>query len=200
MVNCNLHGRIANDEIAPERIALYSSSQDDPIGIAYNGVVLNYIPSVGCGDEADTVVAALSRIAIATKPVPTEPVTACAGAQSYAPAGVGRLSITHRDIVLEETVRSTVDEDAGEAIRGCGDAGDGDAAAVEEADTEAPELLHYASPSNDDAALSIDINPIFERGCPWTIAAGLRIGKAGDGEAIQVQRHGRRTYDNAGCA
>jgi hypothetical protein len=78
VVHGYLHRRIANDEVSPEDVPLDSRSQEDPVHIPNDGVVLDHVAGVGGSNKTDAEVVRLDQIAISTEPVPTEPVATSA--------------------------------------------------------------------------------------------------------------------------
>ena len=98
MVHGYLHRRVANDEVSADDVSLDSRSQKDTVRIPNNGVLLDHVPGVVGSNQTDAEVVPLSRIAISTEPVPTEPVAAGAALQSYAATGIGSISISHGNV------------------------------------------------------------------------------------------------------
>lgn len=97
----HLYGSIPSDDVAPNEVPLHTGSQEDPVGIAGHDVVDDDIVVGPRSDETDAEVVSLHHITISTQPVRTEPVTACAAAQSYASARVGRIAVPHGDVSFQ---------------------------------------------------------------------------------------------------
>lgn len=91
----HLHGRVANDDIAADRVSLNAHCQKDTIRIPNDRVLLDHVARICRSYETDTEVVALGRKSIPTEPVPTEPVTACAASQSYTATWIYDASVSH---------------------------------------------------------------------------------------------------------
>ena len=115
-----MHRRVADDEVSADDVSLDCRIHKETVRIPGDRVVLNSVV-VGAGTlYTDAKVVSLGRIAISTEPVPTEPVAAGAAEHSYAAAGKGGISISHRNIATDLVAGSAADQDAGKAIRGDG--------------------------------------------------------------------------------
>jgi hypothetical protein len=109
MVQVDLYRRVADDQIATNDVALDTRSHIEAIRIAGDRVVLDDIVIRAGTLNADAEVVALSRIAISTEPVPTEPVAAGAAEHSYAAAGSDGISVAHRNVATDLVVGSAAD-------------------------------------------------------------------------------------------
>lgn len=82
-------------EVSAEYVSLNSPNQEDAVRIPNDRVLLDHVPGVGRTNKADAEVVPLRHNSISNEPVPTEPVAAGAAGQSYAAAGIGRVSISY---------------------------------------------------------------------------------------------------------
>jgi hypothetical protein len=198
VVQVYLCRRVADDEVSADDVSLDSRSQKYSIRIPDNGVVLDHIAGIAGSDETDAEIVP-RHVSISTKPVPTEPVAAGAASQSYAAAGIADISIAHCDVAVEAVVGSAAHENPGETVGGSGHSRDRAAGAVEEPDAKPTKLFNQTRSANVNAHLGIDINPGLRSG-PSATARGLRVRLPRHGEAVQLQRHIRRTDGDTGGA
>ena len=76
MVNCDLHGRITNDGIPSNDVALNASGEINSIRVSRDLIVFYRIVRIGRSYEADPKIISLTCISIPACPVLTEPVVA----------------------------------------------------------------------------------------------------------------------------
>ena len=142
MVNDYLHWRVADDQVSTDDVSRDPRSQKYSIRVPEDGVVLNHVAGIAGRDETDAEVISLLHDSISTKPVPTDPVAAGAASQSYAAAGIGAISIAHRNITVDVVVGPARDENPREAVGGNGHVSDRGAGAVDETDAVPAKLLN----------------------------------------------------------
>lgn len=85
MIDLNLYGRVAHDEVAANEIARYAGENNDPVGVPRDDVVDDDV--LVSTENTDAEVEALISVAVSTQPVRTEPVASRGTGQSYAAAG-----------------------------------------------------------------------------------------------------------------
>ena len=64
MIDRDLHGRVADNSVSVNRVALDSRGKEDPIHIPEDSVVLDRIAGVGGRDETDSEITPLRRESI----------------------------------------------------------------------------------------------------------------------------------------
>lgn len=119
MVDRDLNGRVAHDEVPANQIALRAGRKDDdPVGVPHDDVVDDDVVVHACSHETDAEVVALTSVTISTQPVRTEPVATGGAGESYAAAGGAGVAVSNRDVGLEIVIRSAAgDDDSREAVR-----------------------------------------------------------------------------------
>ena len=101
MVYCDLHGRIGDDSISSDDVALNSRCQKDAVSISRDLVIFYRIVRIGCGYKTDSKIVSLSCKSIPACPVLTEPVVARACRQSYAAARISSVTIPNRNVAID---------------------------------------------------------------------------------------------------
>jgi hypothetical protein len=153
----HLHRSISGNDVPANEIALHAGNQKDPVGIARDDVVDDDVVVGPWNNEADAEIAPLSRITISTQPVRTEPVTACAGGQSYAAARGAGVAVPHGNVPLEFVLVRGGHEDAGEAVRRYRDQRhENTRTSADDLDAVRTKLLDDARALNDIAPSAID--------------------------------------------
>jgi hypothetical protein len=194
-----LHWRVADDEVSADDVSLDTRSQKYSIRIPDNGVVFDHVAGIGGSDETDAEIVPLRHVSISTKPVPTEPVAAGAASQSYAAAGIADISIAYSNVAIYAVVGPACDENPGETVGRGGHARDRGTGAVKELNAKPTKLFNQARSTNVNAHLGVD-NDSCLRSVASAVASGLGVGLPGYGEAVQLQRHFRRTNSDTGRA
>ena len=95
MVNCDLHGRITNDGIASNDVALNAGGEINSIRVSGDLIVFYRIIRIGRSYETDPKIISLACKSIPACPVLTEPVVARACRQSYAAASIGSIAVAN---------------------------------------------------------------------------------------------------------
>jgi hypothetical protein len=121
IIHGHLHGSISGNDVASNEIALHPGDQADPVGIARDDVVDDDVVVRPWSNQTDAEVVSRRCITISTQPVRTEPVTACAAGQSYAATRTGSVPVPNGNVPLQLVLGRRSQENAGEAIRRCGD-------------------------------------------------------------------------------
>jgi hypothetical protein len=120
VIHTHLHRRVSGNDVSMDDVPLDACGEEYPVDIPDDCVVVNYVACIRGIDKTDPEVVSLSHITISTRPVPTEPAAAGAAGQSYAAAGKGRISISHRNVAVNIVVGPAADKNAREAIGGGG--------------------------------------------------------------------------------
>ena len=202
-----MYRRVADDEVSPDHVSHRSLSHHDPIGIPAGDVVLNEVVRdgdwIGCAgtQQTNAEIPSLRCIAVSDKPVRTEPVAAGAAIESYAAAGRGTIPISHGNVAEKIVTGSPAHQNAGIAISGHRDADHSRVVAVKQKDTRVPKLSNQAGALDGDVGLRRYVDPILDirrlKRLLAAASAGNRVGLPRHGEAVQLQLHMRRAYDDA---
>src|SRR5204862_4914159 len=111
-----LHGGVPANKVSSDDVPLYARGEIYPVRIPDGRVVLDDVAGNRGIDKPDPEVISLSGIPIPTEPVRTDPVAAGAAGQSYAAAGEGDISISHRNVAADVVAGSAESNHAGEAV------------------------------------------------------------------------------------
>jgi hypothetical protein len=105
VVHGHLHPGVTNNDVSTDEVSFDPRDHNDPIRIPDDSILLNHIlVAVRCR-KTNTKVAGSSYVfrvdcvSVSTEPVRTEPVTACAVAESYTAAGSSRIAVSYKDII-----------------------------------------------------------------------------------------------------
>jgi hypothetical protein len=187
-----LNGRIADGEVSEHDIAFDPGNERDSVCVAQNDVVNDEIVIRARRGNADAEVAALTRVSISSRPVPTEPVAACAIRQSYAAARSRTVAIPYRSVIFDVVIGSGGDENTGPAIRRCSHLRHKYAGtASTDLDSLLAKSLDDSRSLDDGPTHAVDENPGLIRDIAAPAACGS-VGLSRDGKPIQLER-------DAGC-
>jgi hypothetical protein len=120
VIHAHLHRRVSGNDVSADDVPLDARGEIYPVGIAENRIIFDGVACVRGIDKTDPEVVSLSHIAVSTQPVRKDLVAAGAAGQSYAAAGKGSVSISHRNIAVNVVVGPATDKNAREAIGGGG--------------------------------------------------------------------------------
>jgi len=184
----DLNGRISRDDVPADQVACHDRGDKDAVGVAGDDVVNDDVLVRPRAHHANAEVVLLSRIAISAQPVRTEPVPACAGAQSYAAARSAGVPIPHGDVAFQLVVERRSDKDSREAIRRNAHQRDEHTrASCGDLDPMPPEPLDDAWSLNDIPPPAGDQNPALA-GRRASVASCRGVRLARQREPVQLQR------------
>ena len=107
MIQARLHRRIANDDVSADDVSLNCRGQKQAVCVPNHRVVLDEVVIGASALYTNSKVVILGRVPISTCPVRTEPAAADAAEHSYAPAGIGTISIAYGSVPADFVAGAT---------------------------------------------------------------------------------------------